>query len=95
MDSDEHAIDRLELQRAVLQAIPDLVWLKDPDGVYLACNPRFEQFFGAPESRILGRIDRDFVPPELGDFFRQHDLAAMHSSTPRVNEEGTYSAPRH
>lgn len=30
------------LLRAVLQAIPYPVWLKDPDGVYLACNRTFE-----------------------------------------------------
>jgi len=26
--------------RALVRTIPDLVWLKDPQGVYLACNPR-------------------------------------------------------
>ncbi len=87
MGSDAHSLDRLDLQRAVLKAIPDLVWLKDPDGVYLACNPRFEQLFGAPEASIIGRTDHDFVPAELADFFRHHDLAAMRSSTPRINEE--------
>ena len=30
----------------LLDTIPDLVWLKDPQGVYLACNPGFEKFFG-------------------------------------------------
>ena len=35
--------------RAILQALPALIWLKDADGVYLACNERFEQFFGALE----------------------------------------------
>jgi PAS domain-containing protein len=29
--------------RSLLDTIPDLVWLKDPDGVYLACNPPFGQ----------------------------------------------------
>ena len=87
MGSDDNSLDRLELQRAVLQAIPDLVWLKDPDGVYLACNPRFEQLFGTQEAGIIGHTDHDFVPPELAEFFRHHDLAAMRSSTPRINEE--------
>ena len=31
--------------RALLDTLPDLVWLKDPDGVYLSCNRRFEQFW--------------------------------------------------
>ncbi|NRT55720.1 PAS domain S-box protein [Sphaerotilus uruguayifluvii] len=87
MDSEDLSPDRLALQRAVLKAIPDLVWLKDPDGLYLACNRRFEQFYGQPESGILGRSDRDFVSPELADFFRQHDLAAMQGDGPRINEE--------
>ncbi len=73
--------------RTLLDTIPDLVWLKDTDGVYLACNPRFEQFFGAPESEILGRSDRDFVPAELADFFRDNDRAAIAADGPRVNEE--------
>ena len=33
-------------QQTLIRAIPDLIWLKDQDGVYLSCNHRFEQFFG-------------------------------------------------
>jgi PAS domain S-box-containing protein len=96
MGRDEHPLARLELQHALLQALPDLVWLKDPDGVYLACNTRFEQLFGAPQARIVGRTDRDFLPPELADFFRQHDLAAMHSDRRHVNEESvTFASDGH
>jgi PAS domain S-box-containing protein len=79
--------DHLELQRAILKAIPDLVWLKAPDGTYLACNRRFEDFYGQPETGILGRSDRDFVSPEQADLFREHDLAALRSDGPRINEE--------
>ncbi len=74
-------------QRAILDALPDLVWLKDPDGVYLACNRRFEQLYGAPESTIIGKTDRDFVAPALADFFREKDLAAMARNAPTSNEE--------
>lgn len=79
--------------RTLLDTIPDLVWLKDTDGVYLACNPRFEQLFGAPESEILGRRDRDFLPAELADFLRANDRAAIAAGGPRVNEEwATFAA---
>ena len=30
--------------RTLVETIPDLVWLKDLQGVYLACNPMFERF---------------------------------------------------
>ena len=71
----------------VLDTIPDLVWLKDPDGVYLACNSRFQALFGASEAAILGRTDRDFVDPELADRFRANDLAAIAAGHACVNEE--------
>ncbi|WP_257313015.1 two-component system sensor histidine kinase NtrB [Geothrix fuzhouensis] len=73
--------------RTLIHTIPDLVWLKDPEGVYLACNQAFERFFGAPESEILGKSDYDFVPKEQADFFRQKDREAMAAGEPRVNEE--------
>ena len=33
--------------RNLLEAIPDLVWMKDVDGIYRFCNPTFERFFVA------------------------------------------------
>lgn len=82
--------------RTLLKTIPDLVWLKDPDGIYLACNSRFERFFGAKEEEIAGKSDYDFVPGELADFFRQHDKAAIERGAPSVNEEEvTYADDGH
>ena len=82
---------QLELERARLKAlvttIPDLVWLKDVDGVYLSCNPEFERLFGASENEIVGKTDYDFVDRQLADFFRDHDRAAMAADRPLRNEE--------
>ncbi|MBK5964771.1 histidine kinase [Thiocystis minor] len=92
-DLTEHQLqqDTLEYERArlrtLINAIPDLVWLKDPNGVYLACNPMFERLYGAPEADILGRTDADFVPAPLAEFFRAHDLAAIAAGAPSRNEE--------
>ena len=36
--------------RILVETIPDLIWLKDADGIYLFCNKMFEQFFGAKEA---------------------------------------------
>jgi PAS domain S-box-containing protein len=82
--------------RTLLNTIPDLVWLKDPDGVYLACNPRFERLYGACEADILGKTDADFVPIELAEFFREKDRAAIATGGPSVNEEWvTYAQDGH
>jgi len=76
-----------ERLRMLLRRIPDLVWLKDPDGRYLTCNARFETLFGRPEAEIIGKTDYDFVDRAQADFFRANDLAAIAAGGPRVNEE--------
>ena len=82
--------------RTLIHTIPDLVWLKDKDGVYLFCNSRFERFFGAKEEKIIGRTDYDFVDKELADFFREHDKLAMAKCGPSMNEEEvTYADDGH
>ncbi len=73
--------------RTLVQAIPDLIWLKNPDGVYLDCNPKFEQFFGAAKKDIIGKTDFDFVSKELADFFRENDQKAVEAGMPVTNEE--------
>ena len=72
---------------ALVQNIPDLVWVKSPAGVYLSCNAQFERFFGKPAKEIVGKTDYDFVSRELADFFRENDQLAMESASPRKNEE--------
>ncbi|MCP4126229.1 MAG: PAS domain S-box protein, partial [Gammaproteobacteria bacterium] len=82
--------------RTLVETLPDLVWLKDPEGVYLACNQKFERFFGAKESEVLGKTDHDFVDKELANFFRAKDKAAMDAGRPCVNEEEiTYADDGH
>jgi PAS domain S-box-containing protein len=73
--------------RTLIDTIPDLVWMKDTEGVYLECNRRFERFFAAREQDILGKTDYDFVDRELADFFREHDQKAMAAGVPTTNEE--------
>ena len=81
----------LDVQKAKLQAVlstvPDLIWLKNPDGVYLSCNAAFERFFGATEADIVGKTDFDFVDPAQAQIFRENDRNAMAADKPSVNEE--------
>ncbi|ADL55159.1 diguanylate cyclase/phosphodiesterase with PAS/PAC and GAF sensor(s) [Gallionella capsiferriformans ES-2] len=87
-ESLEHSMHHAESQlRLIVKTIPDLIWLKDVEGVYLSCNPMFERFFGAIEADIVGKTDYDFVSREQADFFRAHDRAAMLADKPSINEE--------
>jgi len=71
----------------LVQTIPDLIWLKDLNGVYLSCNAVFERFYGAKEADIVGKTDYDFIDRELAESFRENDLKAIALGKPSINEE--------
>ena len=80
----------------LLNTIPDLIWLKDTNGVYLACNPRFEALYGAGAADIVGKTDHDFVSADRADLFRKNDRAAIALGGPSVNEEAiTFASDGH
>ncbi|MFW9617387.1 PAS domain S-box protein [Aquabacterium sp.] len=84
-------VEALDAERArlrtLLHALPDLVWMKDPDGVYMFCNPGFEPLCGAPEADVVGRRDEAFVPTPVAEAFRKDDRIAMGRDKPHVFEE--------
>jgi PAS domain S-box-containing protein len=82
----ELGLERARL-KTLVASIPDLVWLKDKDGIYLSCNPAFERFFGVKEASIVGKSDYDFVDAQLADFFRKNDRAAIAAGESCANEE--------
>lgn len=71
----------------LVNAIPDLIWLKDTEGVYMSCNHMFERFFGTTEKNIIGKTDCDFVDKSLADSFKENDRKAMLTQEPNFNEE--------
>lgn len=75
------------LQYSLIQNIPDMIWLKDPNGLYLACNQRFERILNARKTDILGKTDYDFFDREQADIFRENDRKAMVAGNPSRNEE--------
>ena len=92
-DITELSLAKIEAQnehnklKAILENIPDLLWIKDVNGVYISCNKRFEDFFGAKEKDIINKTDYDFVDKKLADFFKEHDIEAMNSKKPLSNFE--------
>ncbi len=87
--------DRVDLG-ALMAATPDLVWIKDIHGVYLACNPEFERFFGARQADIVGKRDEDFVNPEQAAHFLRSDQAVMATGRSYTTESQlTYASDGH
>ncbi len=71
----------------LLTTLPDLVWLKDHQGVFLRCNPRVEALLGVTEQEMLGKTDYDFMSSAQADIFRANDQKAIQNNAPLRNEE--------
>ena len=71
----------------ILNNIPDLVWIKDINGLYITCNHRFEEFLGVKKEEIIGKSDYDFVDENLAKLFIENDLRALNSTIPITNFE--------
>ena len=86
-----HMLDALAhekvLLRSVIDSLPDLIFFKDSNSVYLGCNKAFEQYAGRPESEQIGKTDFDFFDPATAEFFRDKDRRMMESGHAVSNEE--------
>jgi len=76
----------------ILSTLPDLIWLKDTDGVYRMGNPALARFFGVPEAEVVGKTDFDFFEPEQARLFRQMDQAVVDAGRLKQNEEWVTAA---
>lgn len=78
--------------KALVKAIPDLVFVKDPNGVYLSCNAGVEKLIGRSEAEIVGKSDYDFFDRETADAFRRDDTIAIDQGAPHTYMEKTFVA---
>ncbi|MEZ4601382.1 MAG: EAL domain-containing protein [Syntrophotaleaceae bacterium] len=72
---------------SLLDSIPDLIFFKDTQGIYLGCNPQFAEFVGRPKEEIVGKTDFDLFDKELAEFFRENDRRMLELRSHRQNEE--------
>ncbi|SFM27481.1 PAS domain-containing sensor histidine kinase [Methanolobus profundi] len=65
------------LLSGLLRSVPDLVFFKDTDGVFLSCNEMFAQCIGKPVSEIIGQTSHDLFDRNRADFFRSNDKRVL------------------
>ncbi len=72
---------------SLLDSIPDIIFFKDTQGVYLGCNPPFAEFVGKPKNEIVGKTDFDLFDPKIASSFRQFDIEMLKHKKSQHNEE--------
>lgn len=73
--------------QVTFDAIPDLVWIKDAQGVYLDCNQMFERLLGVEKTAILGKTDDALMDQEQAGFFSERNRQTIAADQVSVNEE--------
>lgn len=74
-------------QQAILDNIPDLVWLKDIESRFIAVNAAFAKACGTTPAELVGTNDLDLWPTDLATLYREDDARVMASGKQIRTEE--------
>jgi PAS domain S-box-containing protein len=73
--------------RILLENIPQRIFYKDINSVYISMNRNFAEDLGMDVSDIEGKTDLDFFPQELAEKYRVDDLRVINSGETEEIEE--------
>jgi PAS domain S-box-containing protein len=83
------------LLRCVMDSIPDHIFFKDNEGVYLGCNKAYAAYTGMSQKEQSGRTDFDIFSEETAEFYERKDRELLSSAKPaRYEEWPTYPGNR-
>lgn len=73
---EERLEDQLNFQRTLLDTIPNPIFYKDKDGVFLGANAAFEAVTGLPPKNVVGKSPFDIDRPDLAERYDPEDRTA-------------------
>lgn len=83
--SRNNVLQQIDNERArletILETVPEMIWLKNADGNYMACNNNFAEFLGVNKEELIGKSD--FViykNDEIADFYSKKDMEVIQSA---------------
>ena len=66
-----------ERHRSIVEHLPQRIFIKDRNSVYLSCNQNCASDLGITPEQITGKDDFAFYPPELAQAYRADDQDCM------------------
>jgi diguanylate cyclase (GGDEF)-like protein/PAS domain S-box-containing protein len=83
--------ERTDAERAIFRSfttsIPDLFFVKSPDGVYRSCNPAFERMLGLSETEVLGQTVHGVLSHETAAEITEIEREVLASGRPDIREQ--------
>ena len=82
------------LLRSLIDSIPDSIYFKDSEGLYLLNNAAHLRTMGAlSQSEVIGKNPFDFFPPELANEFRREELQLLKTGKAIYDKEEVTTNP--
>lgn len=73
--------------RALLYNLPDKVFHKDRNSIYVSCNRNYAADFGLEPEQMVGKTDYDLFPHHIAEKYRSDDSSIMSSGRTEEIEE--------
>lgn len=74
------------LLRGLIDAIPDLVFVKNTESKYISCNKAFERFTESIAAEVVTKNDKELFKPAVAELVREKDLEVMNSGCAQTYE---------
>lgn len=74
-------------QKAILDNIADIAWLKDSEGSFIAVNQPFAHACGLRQEELVGMRDSDIWPEDLAERYHADDMEVIASRSAKRIEE--------
>ncbi|MCZ7543788.1 MAG: GAF domain-containing protein [Anaerolineae bacterium] len=92
--AEQRLAEERNLLRALIDNLPDYVYVKDLEGRFLLVNNLVLQTFGAgDESEFIGRAVHDVIPAALAESYTADDEAVVQSGQPLLDRESKVAHP--
>jgi diguanylate cyclase (GGDEF)-like protein/PAS domain S-box-containing protein len=79
--------EQRNLLRTVIDNLPDHIFVKDSNSIYILNNASQAEFVGKTIEDMLGKTDYDFFPPEIAEQFRATDRRVLESGQTLPDDE--------
>ncbi|MDA8407646.1 MAG: PAS domain S-box protein [Deltaproteobacteria bacterium] len=85
--AEEALRDTEERHRRLIEHLPQRIFIKDRNSIYLSCNGNYASDLGTTPEKIVGKDDFDFHPSELAEAYRADDRDCMSTGMVKDIEE--------
>ncbi|MGC9375544.1 MAG: transporter substrate-binding domain-containing protein [Bacteroidales bacterium] len=75
-------IHEKSLLSSMINSIPDLIFYKNKDNIYIGCNDAFCKFNNKTRNEIIGKQDHEIFPKEQAGFFYSTDQKIIENNEP-------------